>query len=348
MSVKLNKEVIRQAVPISKVLNHYDVRRKHGDAWFCFGHDDKHASLVANDQRGFATCLSSKCSLPSGMDIFNIINHFEGGGFQDALLRAAEIGGLHHGQISLNSTTPSRNKRQGDFIKANSPKKERPLNTLTEIPKLSELDKAHTDWLSNRYDSEWPWLVREFQLKARYKHIAVPISSDSYSFIPLDKEKDSPYYLGRVRTNQVYPQLPLNPLYEHVVVVKGEKDVFRVALHLHQHNQYGRWAVITNTNGAHALKEDLPLFNQFNPQQIESVTIAYDNDDAGKRANDLAFSMAQAYFPEEVTIEIIDFTSSVKGYDMSDWLDDGHYLLPAHLRENGANKTIDVQTSLNF
>lgn len=85
------KEAFRRALPITKVIAYFGARHISGDLWRCFMHEDKHPSLIANDQRGVATCESPKCSLPRGADIFGVIKTAESLSFWQAVQRAKKL-----------------------------------------------------------------------------------------------------------------------------------------------------------------------------------------------------------------------------------------------------------------
>jgi len=317
------KDRIKAALPITKLILYYGAGPGSGDAYHCFLHEDKHPSLVANDKRGVATCFSPKCTLKSGSDIFEIIKQVEGVNFQQAVNRVREIvGAERHNQITAFPNERKRAiKRPPSYPQSDDHRKE---NQKEQIPKTWELQQRHKEWLLNRYGEDYGRLVQRFNITAYHYHIAMPLSKETHVFIPLDKEKDQIFYRGTKRSGLIFPDWSEHYHAKNVVCVEGEKDVLRVQLEIHRQGLDRDWAVVTNTNGAQSLREGFPLFRNFNPRRVEHVLLAYDNDAAGEKAREACHHIARQYFRTQARIQKIDFGVDIKGYDVSDYLDDGN------------------------
>lgn len=309
------KDRIRAELPITKLLAYYGATHGSGDAWHCFRHEDKSPSLVANDSRQVATCYSPRCDLKNrrtgkdGLDIFEIIKVVENCNFMQAVEIAKQISGK----------SIQANKTQLSLLS----KKEKPQGnrSFDEIPELTELKEKHLAFLRNRYGERWRWLAKRYDIKGWHYHIAVPITDESVVFIPLDKKKDQVFYRGRNRTVQVFPNRPDEQRQAvNILVVEGEKDVLAAELALDAQGKLGRWAVITNTNGAGNVRPDTPLFSRFDPARVEKVVICYDNDEAGERANQVVRENARAYFTARTQVAVKRFTGKPQGYDIGDYL----------------------------
>lgn len=314
-----DKDKIREALPITRLLSYYGAKHGSGDAWHCFRHEDKNPSLVANNQRKVATCFSPQCDLKNkrtgkdGLDIFEIIKVVENCNFMQAVERAQEIANI-----------PATTHSEKSHLLSKKEKGVRPEPEITDlliIPDCTDLQKKHTDFLEQRYGSEWPWLARRHAIRGWHYHIAIPVNSDSTVFIPLDKEKDQIFYRGKQRSVQLFPNRPAEQAQaSKIMVVEGEKDVLACELALKKAGKLGEWAVITNTNGAGNVRPDTPLFFNFDREKIEKIVICYDNDQAGERANNAVYENAREYFPYSTQITISRFKNKPAGYDMSDYI----------------------------
>lgn len=312
----LNKDQIKRDTPLSRVLRYYGARHVGGALWHCIpaihGSEDIRASLMASDERGIATCNGPSCRLPRGSDIFAVIQAVDGIGFQDALRRAQEIGGL---PMQKEQTVAETGRKDLSTDRRAE---------LERIPKTWRLEKKHIKWLHNRYGVGWSFLVEKFQITGWHRHIAMPISQESAVFIPLDKEKDQMFYRGKVRTTQVFPNWPeAHSKAESILVVEGEKDVLKATLQAKKLGILGEWAVITNTNGAQSIKSETQLFKNFVPEKIHQVTVAYDNDPAGERGNRVAMENARRYFGPRPVIGQLRFHERPRGWDISDHINEG-------------------------
>lgn len=243
-----------------------------------------------------------------------------------------------------------------------TPSKNTPLKSHTEatdgdkdksstLPTITELKAPQWAYLTHRYGEQaGKYLAKQFNLKGFYNsHIGFPIKSGySWGFIPLDKSKDQMFYRGSDRTPQIFPNdLTSQQHASGIFVVEGEKDVFAIDWKLHELNLKPEWAVITNTHGAGNLSESVELFRHFDPKKVKNVIIAYDNDTIGQEANQKAYKIAKGCFGEDTTIAIIDFerllhTPKPKGYDMSDFLNEGHSLKMLLPPEKGQSKQIEL------
>ena len=55
------------------------------------------------------------------------------------------------------------------------------------------------------------------------------------------------------------------------------------------------------------------------------MTICYDHDEAGRNANQVAYTNARNYFSSDTKVNIIQFPDSFrKGYDIGNYLDEGN------------------------
>ncbi len=64
------------------------------------------------------------------------------------------------------------------------------------------------------------------------------------------------------------------------------------------------------------------IFNGFPPDRVEKVFICYDNDAAGRKANQETLKQARQYFRKSTKITVVPFTPGyTTGADLSDLLD---------------------------
>lgn len=305
---QFDKEKLREALPISKLLSYYGARKAKGSSsYHCPLHEDKKPSLVANDSRGVATCYSPKCSLKAGSDIFQIITSIDRCNFQKALEKASEIAAL-----------------PVEFVYADGIYQSSENKDFTKIPETWDLEAKHINWLKSRFGVHYDFIVAYFGLRGNRYHIYAPITISDAVFIPLDKEKDQMFYRGLNRGCQVYPNEPERQREKKkVFVCEGEKDVWRVALEFYKTGVLDKWETITNTIGAGNIKEDTALFSNFNPDLVDEVIICYDNDEVGRKANNIVYKLAQSYFKDTTKIKVFSFPDDKpKGYDISDYLNE--------------------------
>jgi hypothetical protein len=296
-------------------LDYYRVpKSKYNDLYFCPFHDDTSPSLVANNRRGVATCLSQHCV--KGADIFGLIQKFESCDFNHAVRKAISLVGLE-----VNTHYKSHEiQNQGD----------RPQKDYSIVPRTFSLEERHVEFLKKRYGKRWEWVVETFGVKAWKYHIALPVSQDLTVFIPLRKQSkadpqgDRVFYRGKDRSVQVFPDWKeAHAKASKILVVEGEKDVMRVSAELKRHRRGDEWAVITNTMGAHNLKLETPLFKNFNPDLVEQVVICFDHDPAGHSANEIAKQSALNFFSKKTRVGVYRFPMErPRGYDISDYLDE--------------------------
>ena len=150
-------------------------------------------------------------------------------------------------------------------------------------------------------------------------------------FLPLNKYHktynptgDRIYHRGKNRTPQVFPNFPkIHQNAQNIFICEGEMDTMRVEVEFYRKGNIDDWVAITNTMGATSASSDLPLFENFNPNNVKNVIICYDHDSAGQKANEMIYKNAKMYFKTGTAISIFRFPDgSPKGYDIRDWLED--------------------------
>ena len=308
---------LKSLIPLSAVLQHYQVKTsKYQNLYHCPLHDDSNASLLANDRRGIAKCLSQSCF--DGEDIFGVIQKLEECDFNQALQKAIQIARM---DLPLQEApTKSHNTFQKE--KNALPK---------QLPKMRPLHEKHIHWLKRRYGAGWKWIQQSFGVKSYHYHLAVPITEESYVFIPLNKqtkinpEGDVVFYKGTCRTAQLFPNTSdwkvKHQNSENILVCEGEKDVMHLEYEFYRLGISDKWSAVTNTNGAGNISENLDLFSNFDPANIRKVVIGYDKDRVGEIANEQVYNKAKNYFGAQSEILIHQFPEEVpKGYDWGNFI----------------------------
>lgn len=308
----MDKETARNQLVISSLILRYGGRKGRGrNIYHCFRHEDKKASLIADDRRGVATCMSPKCDLKRGSDIFAIIQTVERCDFKTAVNKAFEYCNIQPLEQVAGNTKVDSN------LSLSKTKK------LDVIPELCPLTQRHFLFLKGRFRRHALFIKRHFRVSSYFYHIAIPINNGSFVFLPT-QSKDSIFYRGKIRSCQLFPFLPNEQSKAtKIFVCEGEKDVLMATAELHSLGLL-EWSVITNTNGASSVKVDTPLFVHFDKNKVEKVVICYDNDEAGKSANAVVYKNAQSYFNKQTTIKIVSFEGKPKGYDITDYLLEKH------------------------
>ena len=288
-------------------------KSRYNNLWYCKLHQDKHPSLVCDDRRQIAKCLSQNCL--NGADCLEVIKIMEGCNFNDAIKKAVLISRSIISPIFQDGSLSSKRKA----TKSNS----------DIIPQIHGLESRHKNYLQNHFGNDWKWIVNRFKLGAYYPHISVPISEESMVFLPInpyDKEYnptgDTIYHRGKNRVPQVFPNTPKeHNLTKKIFLCEGEKDVMKVELALHHSGKSQEWNAISNTMGGQSLNENISLFKNFDREKVKEVMICFDNDKIGERANRIAYKLAKSYFRESTKITIFRFPKGVpKGYDIGDYI----------------------------
>ena len=127
----MEKEDIKAQLPISQILTYYGARpTKSTKSYHCFRHNDKNASLIADDRRGVATCLSPKCDIKRGSDVFQIIKMAENCDFQEAKNKALQM---------IGKFEPIQQSDKNAFLS----KRKKEESRSFDVPKLQSLQERH-------------------------------------------------------------------------------------------------------------------------------------------------------------------------------------------------------------
>lgn len=91
---------IKQQLPITQILDHYNLKANPNHMLHCPFHDDKTPSLQIYPKTNTFCCFSSACSAGSG-DVIDFIQLQEKCGKHEALIRAKQLLGHHHEKQTL-------------------------------------------------------------------------------------------------------------------------------------------------------------------------------------------------------------------------------------------------------
>ncbi len=300
------KTDLKNQLTITTVLAHYNVKKgKSKDSWHCPLHNDKNPSMVANDSSGVATCLSQRCF--DGSDIFDFIIKMENCNFKESIKIAANLAG-----ISINDETSK-------------------YKNLEEIPPLKSLLKDHKKFLEKRGILNIDAIIKLYRLKCWKNYISTELSNTASNrtvkLIPI-KKKLNPLYLGKNRIGQTYQVLDAKSTTTSILVVAGEKDVWKThdSLLTEMQNRpdstLSNFSIISSTSGENSMPKN--FFNDFLNKQIEKIYICYDCDETGKKGNIKIYKLAKSVFPK-ADIKILQFEKNKpKGYDLTDFLNENN------------------------
>ena len=304
----IDKDEILKTLSITQVLEHYGIKRGGGNNnWHCPFHDDKNPSMIAGDDKNIATCMSGCGSF----DIFSFIQRKDNLDFKQALKKANEISG----KSASNPSTGQNN---------HSPKKN---GNPTLIPDLSPIENKHRKYLRDRGITNPDKIISHFQLKAHNDFLATPLTPnyDTYKFIRIDSlKKPSQFYKGKNKTAQLYRSKIAENI-NHLVVVAGEKDLWRVTdafLSENKNGEQNHIEIVSNTSGEGNIPEN--FFESFADHDIQKITICYDHDKSGREGALKVAALADHIF-HHASIALLHFPEEKdKGYDLTDFLNEGH------------------------
>lgn len=309
---QLNPQEIKKRLSITQLLAYYKAHAANPNGlYYCISCKHPSPSLLATDANSRAKCEQVHCAIKNS-DIFDLIAIIENCTFKTAKVRAYQIAE----QLSSGSQTALFQPTDPSIVGEDY------QNKNDTIPKLSALRKVHVNWFKDSLKVDPQWVESVFHVKGWYRHhfaIPIDINQESYAFIPLDPQKDQLFYRGKVRIAQIFPNNPtLQIQAKHIILCDGEAEVIRVAWELYRRGLWGEWTAITVTGNPLFLKKDYPLFANFDPKRVQSVMVAYSNDQRGWDFSAKLIPYARAYFTPETEIfsfmysaahpEILSFT----------------------------------------
>ncbi|MBF0227525.1 MAG: AAA family ATPase [Desulfobacterales bacterium] len=297
--MKTTAKELKNVLSISKVLEHYSVKKGKGkNSYHCPLHDDKNPSLVASDEKQTASCLSQECF--KNDDIFTFIMKMESCDFNKALEIAQNIAGIS-GITNIK---------------------------LTKIPTMTQIKPIHIQFLKNRGINNIEEIIKFYNLKAWKDYISTDINKETFKFIPINKALKT-FTLGKKRSAQIYKSintLSVNTAL-NILVVAGEKDTWRVhdslITELKNNKINDNFVIVSNTAG----EGNIPsyFFDEFKNMNISNIYICYDNDKTGKEGNLKVYELAKSIFSEKTNITILLFDENKpQKYDLTDFLNEGN------------------------
>lgn len=319
----MNIEIIKEQLKLSDVLKYYNVEctNQSSGSWWCPIHEKggketghKTPSLLAKDEVGNATCLSQQCL--SGDDIFGVIQKVENISFKESIEVAKKISGI-----------------QTD-IKTNS----KPIEPLK---------KEHKDYLIKE-GIDPNFAIEKFSLKSRYNYILYPQIQNKvfcgYKGISIEKDKETQkrkmFFEGDSKGCKIFLESMVTKSTDTLIIVEGEKDCIRMNQELSQ-SSLNTSVAISFSNGAISIPSYLESFILDN--DIKSISIFYDNDEAGKKGS---IKLQERLLPLNLDLKIYKFSSNEKnGYDISDWFNDKNSI--EDLFQLNFEKTNEIKLDFN-
>lgn len=278
---------IKSKLPLEQLLSHYNVRKAKGNnSYYCPFHEDKNPSFVASNEAGWKCLSNNNCG--SG-DQISFIQKFENISFEDALVKASNIA-----DINL--------KRKKES-------------------KVYELQKKHIEYLDNRgIKTE---TAKIFTLKSNGDYILFPQNRNGeitgYKGINI-KDKKKMHFEGEDKVSKLYPDYNFKAI-KTVIFTAGEWDTLYINQKLSE-GDLNAYKAVSSSTGETSFPKDLNRLKDFT--EIEGFKIIYDHDEAGKNG---ALKLAKELHKLNKPIEIYYFPEGKpKGYDVSDFFNEGHSL----------------------
>lgn len=307
----MNAKEIKNTLSLEKLLSYYYVQKASNNLYYCPFHEQggkkrgHNASLVTKNQSVICMSAAYDC-LNGSTDIFGFIAKKEGldckADFAKVREKALEIAGI--GKISFYET-----KR----------------NQAPRFSGINELDEHKLAYLKHRGISAE--VAHEFNLKAKSNYILFPQTKDGnfvgYKGLSVprsDTEKSKMFF--DTKESPVFWYEPFFHKNRDLIFVEGEKDYLRLHEQLRAEAILDRFTIISMPYGASFVPHD--LLSYLTKLSPKSIYIAYDNDEAGELGSrKLRDKLFEAYSD----ISIIKFPKDKpKGYDLSDFLNEGHKL----------------------
>ena len=283
---------IKGKITIDQLFNHYQVRKAKGkDNWHCFLHDDKSASLIAKSGQHSWKCLTG-CD--SG-DIFTFIQLKEDIDFIGSVKFLAEFTGLEFDNTKLEKIDNSLKDKHFKYLQKRGIDKDTALSFRLQ---------AKGDFLSFPQNRKG--------IVDGYKHLSI----DGKKRMFFDRDGDS--------KSKLFPDYKLKPKVEYLIFVAGEYDVMMLTQEIKKHSsEPAKYSVKSSSTGEGSFPPDIIDRLQKNTCDLKQIRIIYDNDEAGIKG---AKKLAIALEPLEIPTQIVYLDSDVKGYDVSDFFNDGSSL----------------------